>query len=195
MRQIKRQTLRHSAALTLVLAASPALAATGDYGFFSLRNTDFVVLLGFLVVVALLLWFRVPARITELLDRRGEAVRRELDEARQLREEAQALLASFEQKRREVAEQSARIVADAQAEAQRAAEQAKADAARAVERRIASAEEQIAAAEAKAVREVKDRAVAVAIAAAREVLAAQMTPDRSARLVEESITEVGAKLH
>jgi F-type H+-transporting ATPase subunit b len=188
--------MRKLLTLALALAASsPALAATGDYGFFSLQNTDFVVLLAFLVLLGVLLYFRVPQMLSGMLDRRAETVRRELEEARALREEAQRLVASFEQKRREVAEQSARIVADAQAEAQRAATQARADAARAVERRLASAEEQIRAAEAKAVREVRDRAVAVAIAAARDVLTTQLTPAASDRLVEDSIAQVGAKLH
>lgn len=186
--------MRKLLTLSLALAASPALAAT-EYGFFSLRNTDFVVLLGFLVVVGLLLWFRVPAMIAGMLDRRAEGIRRELAEARSLREEAQTLVASFEQRRREVSDQAARIVAEAREQAQLAATKAQEDAARAVQRRISSAEEQIAAAQAKAIREVKDQAASVAIAAARDVLSQQLTPADQARLVDQSIAAVGTKLH
>ncbi|EPX84907.1 ATP synthase F0 subcomplex B subunit [Rubellimicrobium thermophilum DSM 16684] len=180
---------------TLILAAAPAAAATGDYGFFSLRNTDFVVLLAFVVFVGILLYFRVPSLIAGMLDRRAEAIRAELAEARALREEAQALLASFDRKRQEMAEQSARIVAQAREEAQRMAAQAREDAERAVARRIASAEEQIAAAEARALRDVRDRAAAIAVAAAQEVLAAQMTDADAARLIDESIDIVAQRLH
>jgi F-type H+-transporting ATPase subunit b len=178
-----------------LLFATPAFAAGEEYGFFSLRNTDFVVLLAFILFVGVLIYFGVPRRIAQMLDQRAQGIERELGEARALRDEAQALLASFEQKRRDVADQSARIVATAREEAERAAAQAREDAARAVQRRIASAEERIAAAEARAVREVRDRAVSVAVAAAREVLAAQMTPAAQERLVEDSIRQVGAKLH
>jgi F-type H+-transporting ATPase subunit b len=185
--------------LVIVLAVVLALLVLSQVNahgpFLTLGNPEFVVFLAFLLFVGILLWFGVPRRVAALLDQRAETIRAELAEARSLREEAQTLLASFEQKRREVAEQSARIVADARAEAERAAAQAREDASRAVARRIASAEEQIAAAEAKAIREVRDRAVAVAIAAAQEVLASQMTPDRAARLVDDSISAVGAKLH
>lgn len=183
--------------IALLLAASfatPALAAT-EYGFFSLRNTDFVVLLAFILFVGVLLWYGVPGRVAAMLDARAQGIARELSEARAIREEAQALLGSFEQKRREVAEQAARIVAQAREEASRAAAQAREDAARAVERRIASAEERIAAAQAKAIRDVRDRAVTLAVAAAREVLAQQMTPADRERLVEQSIATVGARLH
>ena len=186
--------MRKLLTLALALSASPALAAT-EYGFFSLHNTDFVVLLSFLVLVGLLLYFRVPATITGLLDRRSEQIRQDLAEARALREEAQTLLVSFDRKRQEMAEQSQRIVAQAREEAERAAAKAREDATRAVQRRVQGAEEQIAAAQAKAIREVKDRAVAVAIAAARDVISQQLTPADRDRLVEQSIQTVGAKLH
>jgi F-type H+-transporting ATPase subunit b len=179
----------------ILLVATPAFAAGEEYGFFSLRNTDFVVLLAFVLFVGVLLWYGVPGRVGQMLDQRAQGIERELGEARALRDEAQALLASFEQKRREVAEQSARIVATAREEAERAAVQAREDAARAVERRIAAAEERIAAAQAKAVREVRDRAVAVAVAAAREVLERQLTPADRDRLVEQSIATVGQRFH
>ena len=174
--------------------ATPALAAT-EYGFLSLRNTDFVVLLAFILFVGVLIWFGVPGRVAAMLDQRAQGIERELSEARAIREEAQTLLGSFEQKRRDVADQASRIVAQAREEGQLAAAQAREDAARAVERRIASAEERIAAAQAKAIREVRDRAVTLAVAAAREVLVQQMTPADRERMVEQSIATVGAKLH
>jgi F-type H+-transporting ATPase subunit b len=184
------------AIILAVIFAYLALSQATVHGpFFTLRNTEFVVFLAFVLFAAVLLYFGVPRRIAGLLDQRAETIRNELAEARALREEAQALLNSFEQKRREMAAQADRIVADARSESERAAAQAREDAARAVQRRIALAEEQIAAAEAKAIREVKDRAVAVAISAAQEVLATQMTPAQASRLVDESIVTVGAKLH
>ncbi|MBP1805827.1 ATP F0F1 synthase subunit B [Rubellimicrobium aerolatum] len=186
--------MRKLATLALTLAASPAFAAT-EYGFFSLHNTNFIVLLAFLLVVGLLVYFGVPGKLTALLDQRADGIRRDLAEARALREEAQTLVASFDRKRQEMAAQAERIVADARAEAERAAAQARADAAQAVQRRIAGAEEQIAAAQAKALREVRDRAITVAIAAAQEVLARQMTPTDRARLVDQSIATVAQRLN
>lgn len=186
--------MRRLLPLALLLPA-PAWAAPGEYGFFSLRNSEFVVIIAFLVFVAILLWFRVPSTVAAMLDRRADAIRKELQEARALREEAQALLASFERRKGEMAEQSARIVAEARAEAGRAAEAAREEAARSVARRLASAEEQIAAAEAKAVRAVKDRAVAVALGAAEEVLSRQLSQADAARLIDESIETVGRRLN
>ena len=187
-----RKLISLSAALT-ALGTTPALAAKGP--FFSLGNTDFVVLIGFLLFIGVLVYFKVPTLLTGMLDKRAEGIRSELDEARALREEAQALLASYERKSRDVKDQADRIVAHAREEAELAAEQARAEIARSVERRIAAAESQIASAEQAAVREVRDKAAAVAVAAAREVIARQMTAAEAGRLIDDSIAEVGAKLH
>ncbi len=188
--------LTSAAALGLALAATPALAATeSEYGFFSLRNTDFIVLLAFLVFLAILLYYRVPAQVAGMLDRRAQGIRDELAQARALRDEAQALVASFDRRKQEMAAQAARIVADARADSERAAAAAREEASRAVARRLASAEEQIASAEARAVREVRDRAVALAVAVAQDVLARQMTAHEADRLIDQSIETVGRRLH
>ena len=181
--------------LTLVaaVAASPALAASGP--FFSLANTDFVVLLGFLLFLAVLVYFKVPGMLGGLLDKRAEGIQAELDEARRIREEAQSLLASYERKQRDVQDQADRIVSHAKQEAELAAEEAKVEMKASIARRLAAAESQIASAEAAAVKEVRDRAAAVAIAAAREVVAEQTDAAKAGQLIDASIAEVGAKLH
>lgn len=180
-------------AVLFALIGSPAIAASGP--FFSLYNTDFVVLISFLVFIGVLVYFKVPGILTGLLDKRAEGIRNELDEARALREEAQTILASYERKQREVAEQSARIVAQAREEAQLAAEQAKADLKASIARRLAAAEDQIASAENSAVREVRDRAISIAVAAAAEVIAARTSATDQNKLIDSAIEEVSARLH
>jgi len=180
-------------AIALALMTTPAYAAKGP--FFSFANTDFVVLVGFIIFIAVLVYFNVPAMLGGLLDKRAEDIQTELDEARQLREEAQSLLASYERKQRDVKEQADRIVAHAKQEAEMAAEQAKADLKDAIARRLSAAESQIASAEASAVKEVRDRAAVVAVAAARDVVTAQMTAAKAGQMIDSAIAEVGAKLH
>lgn len=183
--------LMTSAALTVM--ASPAFAASGP--FFSLKNTDFVVLLGFLLFLAVLVYFKVPGLLGGLLDKRATDIRTELDEARALREEAQTLLASFERKSHEVQDQADRIVAHAKQEAELAAEQAKEDMKASIARRLKAAESQLESAQASAIKDVRDRAAMIAIAAAKDVVAKQMTAKDAGKLIDDAITEVGAKLH
>lgn len=184
------------------LLAGPALAAGEDgyakpHGLLqpSLGNTDFVVLIGFLLFLAILFYFNVPSILMGMLDKRAEGIKSDLDEARALREEAQTLLASYERKQREVAEQAERIVAQAKADAEAAAEEARASLERSIARRVQAAEDQIQSAEDKAVQSVRNRAVEVAIAAAAATIGRQMAAADASKLIDASIGEVERRLH
>lgn len=180
-------------AITLSLAASPAMAASGP--FFSLHNTNFIVLLAFILFIAVLFYFKVPAMLMGMLDKRAEGIKSELDEAKALREEAQTILASYERKQKEVQEQSERIIEHARQEAANAATLAKEELKASIARRLAAAEEQIASAQASAVKQVRDQAISVATAAASDVIAKKMTAADGNALIDAAIKDVEAKLH
>lgn len=181
-------------ALVLTFAASqPAFASGGP--FVSLHNTNFIVLLAFLLFVGVLIYLKVPPKLAGLLDRRAEGIKLELDEARALREEAQTILASYERKQKEVRDQAERIVEKAREDALVAAELAKEDLKSSIARRLAAAEDQIASAQASAVKEVRDQAINIAIASANTVIAKHMTATEADRLIDDAIGEVKAKLH
>lgn len=167
--------------------------ATGP--FFSLNNTDFVVTIGFILFVGILVYAKVPGKVTAMLDARAQRIQTELNDARALREEAQSLLASYERKQKEVADQAAAIVAAARHEAEDALKLAKEDLAASMDRRLKAATDQIASAENAAVREVKDRAVTVAVQAAAKVIADKMDAAKSGKMIDDAIATVGAKLH
>ncbi|GAA3866438.1 F0F1 ATP synthase subunit B [Celeribacter arenosi] len=185
-------------ALIALTAATPALAASTNPlsgAFWSLHNTNLVVLLGFLLFIAVLIYFGIPGMLAGMLDKRAEGIRSELDEARALREEAQSILASYERKSLEVQDQADAIVRQAKIDAEAAAEKAKADIEVSITRRLASAQDQIESAQASAIKEVRDTAVSVAVAAAADVISKKMTAANGNDLIDASIAEVGAKLH
>ena len=185
----------------LMLVASPAMAEevatemAKAEPFFSLRSTEFVVTIAFLAFIGLLIYLKIPALLTGLLDKRAEGIKASLDEAKALRDEAQKLLASYERKQREVQDQSARIVAQARDEAAAAAAKAKDDLKASIARRVKTAEDQIASAEAAAVRAVRDRAVTIAVAAAGDVMAKSLTAKDGDALIDGAITLVEARMH
>lgn len=184
--------------LGLSLLALPVQAASKNpfsAEFWKLSNTDLVVSIAFLLFIGVLVYFKVPGMLSGMLDNRAEGIRSELDEARKLKEEAQALLASYERKQAEVKEQAERIVAQAKSDAEAAAVQAKKDLEVSIARRIAAAQEQIASAEASAVKDVRDQAASVAVMAARDVIAKQLTAAEGNKLIDNAISEVDAKLH
>ena len=172
---------------------SPSFAASGP--FFSLNNTDFVVTVAFVLFVAVLLYLKVPSIVTKMLDDRSKGIQSELDEARSLREEAQSLLASYERKQQEISEQSERIISNAKDEAAAAAEQAKKELSVSIERRIAAANDQISSAQAAAIREVRNKAITIAISAVEEVISSNIDSKQRSELIDSAVKEVEEKLH
>lgn len=177
----------------LALLATPAMASSGP--FFSLHNTDFIVLLAFLLFIAILVYYRVPQLVGGLLDKRAEGIRADLAEARRLREEAQEIYASYERRQREVKTQAEEIVANARREAVLEGEKAKKALQLSIERRLKAAEEQIASAEGDAVRAVRDRAIQTAISAATEILGQQASVEQRNAGIDQAIAEVERRLN
>lgn len=181
------------ASLLLIVFASPAFAASGP--FFSLSNTDFVVTLAFLVFIGILLYYKVPGKAGSMLDERAAQIKTELDQAKALREEAALLLAVYERKQKDVKAQAEQIVMIAQKEAEDAAQKAQADLKESIARRLIAAEETIQAAEAKALKDVRERAINVAIDAASDILTEKMNPEQLAQGIDASIAQVEAHLN
>lgn len=158
-----------------------------------LYDTHFWEAVAFILAVALV-WKKASGAITGALDERARKIREELDEARKLREEAQATLANYQRKQRDALKEAEEIIAHAKAEAERLGAQAAHDLEAAIQRRQRLAEEKIAQAEQKALAEVRAAAVDVAVAAARRVLAEDMGA-RGSKLIDEAIDNLPQRLH
>ena len=160
-----------------------------------LGHAEFWVGVGVLIFFGILLWQKVPALITTALDARAADIAKELDEARRLRTEADALLAEYKKKRAQAEGEAAAILADAKAEAERYAGESRTAIAAQIERRGRQAEERIAQAEAQAVAEMRALAADRAVAAAEQLLAARLDDKRAADLVKRSLEESPSKLN
>lgn len=156
---------------------------------------EFWVLTGLIIFIGIAIYMKVPGMLTASLDKRREDIANELEEARRLREEAQQLLASYQRKQREAMKEAEDIVTQAKAEAERLAAETRSAMTALVARRTKMAEDKIAQAEAQAMADVRAVASDVAIAAAREIIAAKVDANRDAKLVEGSIAELASKLH
>lgn len=159
------------------------------------HNPEFWVAVGFVMVLAIFLRLKVPAMLAKLLDARAAAIANELDEARRLREEAAALLASYVRKAAHAETEVAAIIADAKAETERLAKETRAQLRAQIDRRAQMAKEKIEQAEAAALTEIRALAADTATAAAEKLIAARLDEKRSAALVEASIKELPDKLN
>lgn len=128
------------------------------------------------------------------LDHRGERVRRELEEARRLREEAAAVLADYQKRRAEAEREAEAIVANAREEAERAAAEGHARLSEFVMRRTKAAEAKIAQAEAQAAAEVRAAAAEAAVRISETILREKVGGEAGQDLIRRSLGDIRTRL-
>ena len=160
-----------------------------------LSDPEFWVGIGTLIFLAILVWKRVPALVASSLDARAASIAKELEEARRLRAEAEALLAKYQAKRSAADQEANSIVAEARGEAERFGAESRAAIAAQIARRGKQAEEKIAQAEAQAVADVRAIAADAAIAAAERLITARLDDTRAAELIKRATGEIPSKLN
>ncbi len=160
-----------------------------------LEDAAFWALIALIIFFAILVYLKVPSQVTSALDNRADTIRKELDEARRLREEAQALLAEYQRKGREAESEAEEIIDQAQREAEALTEEAGRRLEEYVATRTRQAEQKIAQAEAQALQEVRALSADVAIAAAEKILAAKVKGATADGLIARSIEDVKSKLN
>lgn len=157
-------------------------------------DSTFFVAVGFVLFILILGYFGVHTIIAGALDRRASLIEGELEEARKLREEADAVLASYKARAEEAQAEADAIVAQAREEAEALARESAARMEEFVARRTKQAEAKIAIAEAQAANEVRAAAADAAVLAAEKVLRAQTKGALAGELVARGIDDVRKNL-
>ncbi len=155
----------------------------------------FWALAGLIIFLGIVLYLKAPAMLAKSLDERAQRISSELDDARRLREEAQALLAEYKKKRKEAEAEAEGIMTAAKHDAELLVADAKEKAEDYVARRTVAAEQKIAQAERDAVNEVRSLAVDIAVEAARAAIAGKMDAKTSAGIFELSLQAVKSKMN
>ena len=146
------------------------------------------VSIAMLVLIGVFLWKKVPGLITGGLDKKIAEIREQLDEAKQLRAEAEQLRDEYAAKIAGAEKDAEAMMEGAQREADAILAKAEADTEAMVARRKRMAEDKIAAAEREAVGEVRANAVEAAAAASRKLIAEKHTSEADKALADEVIS-------
>lgn len=129
------------------------------------------------------------------LDKRADKIRGDLEEAENLRQVAQDLLASYQRKQRDAAKEAEAILEHAGEEAERLAVQGRERLEASLERRRNLALERIARAEAQALDTVRAKIIDAALDATRDFLATELKGKQAVALIDSAIKELPGKLH
>jgi len=149
--------------------------------------------LAMIVVIAIMLWKRVPGAIAGALDSKIALIRDQLAEAEALRKEAEALKAEYEAKSAGADKDRTALLERAKHEAEEIVAKAKTDAEALIDRRTRMAEDKIAAEERSAIEQLRSTAADAASKAAARLIAERHDAGTDAKLVDQAIKEIAAR--
>ena len=137
--------------------------AAGSKKMVSLDNTDFVVLISFLIFVGVLVYFKVPSIVGAFLDKRSNDIQSEIEKASEILEEAKKILSSIEADHIRTSETIGQMVETARSRAGEEEEKAKKNIEELMKNKLISAEGQVLSNERKILEEIEDRAIDLSI--------------------------------
>lgn len=158
-------------------------------------EAEFWVAVAFVLFLLALVRAGAHRSVLGLLDDRGNRIQAELDEARRLRSEAEALLAEYKKRQQDAEEEAKALIRSAEAEGERLQAEARAKVEEFVARRTKMAENKIAQAEAQALAEVRSAAADAAVAAAEKILSASVKGEVADGLIGDGIRDLQSKLN
>jgi F-type H+-transporting ATPase subunit b len=158
-------------------------------------EAEFWVAVAFILFLLALMRLGAHRSVLGALDDRRARVQAELDEARRLREEAQAVLTEYKLRQHEVEQEALALIRSAEAEGERLQAEARAKVEEFVARRTKMAENKIAQAEAQALAEVRGAAAEAAVAAAEKILGDTVKGKVADTVIADGIRELQTKLN
>ncbi|HTN15281.1 MAG TPA: hypothetical protein VL094_10795 [Sphingomonadaceae bacterium] len=144
--------------------------------------------LSMLAFILILVWKKVPATLMGGLDKKIAEIRQQLDDAKALRAEAEALRKEYADKIAGAEKDVAAMIDYARHEAEAIVAKAEADTEAVIKRRKQMAEDKIAAAQRGAVDELRARAANAATTAARGLIAKGHDAEADRKLVDQAIS-------
>ena len=160
---------------------------------FGFLNAPMAISIAMIVVIAILIWKRVPAAVGRALDSKIALIRDQLAEAESLRKEAEALKAEYEKKAKSADKDRDALLKRAEQEAGEIVAKAKSDAEALIERRTRMAESKIAAEERSAIETLRASAADAATRAAARLIAEKQDAAADAKLVDQAIKEIAGR--
>ena len=172
--------------LSLILAEAAEAAEPSAWGM----TPPMWVALSMLVLIIVMLALKVPGVLTRGLDASIAEIRKQLDEAKALRAEAEGLKAAYAKRIADAEQDVIAMMAHARTEADAIIAKAESDTTAVIGRREKMASDKIEAAERGAVAELRAKAASAATAAATGLIASHYGADADRGQVDSAIAAI-----
>ena len=178
----------------IFLYSTNAANAASDAPPFSLKNTDFVVAIAFFIFIGVLIYFKVPKIIINLLDKRANTIRGEIEEASRLLEDAKSILAKSERDHKDNILKAEELIKSAETTSRKLLDDSKLEIKNAVARKLDMAKKQIENNEKNVLNSIRDEIIDAAFKIAEESIEKKLDIKTSEKITKQSINEISTKL-
>jgi F-type H+-transporting ATPase subunit b len=158
------------------------------------HNTTLWVAFSFLIFVAVAVKFAGKAVIGGL-DKKIAEIKAEIETAQRLKQEAQDMLADFQNKQRDAEKNALDIIEQAKASAIAVQKQAEYELNETMERREAQLADRLQRIEEKAIADIQNHAADLAMKATREIVEKTLDDKAGSKLVDQTISSVAKYLN
>ena len=152
-------------------------------------DATFWVAISFLIFLILLIYFKIPSKIKNILDENINQIRKQVDESEKLKEEAKRQLAEYEKRIGDSKSQVNKMIKEANDQAEKNIIQSNEVFHKLIEIRKKSTEEKIKQLKGQAIKDIKNASVNIAFESIEKLLLNSLDKSKLDKIFSQSIDE------
>ena len=152
-------------------------------------DATFWVAISFLIFIILLVYFKIPSKIKNILDENINQIRKQVDDSEKLKEEAKRQLAEYEKRIGDSKSQVNRMIKEANDQAEKNIIKSNEDFHKLIEIRKKSTEEKIKQLKSQAIKDIKNASVNIAFESIEKLMLNSLDKSKLDKIFNQSIEE------
>ena len=152
-------------------------------------DATFWVAISFLIFIILLVYFKIPSKVKNVLDENINEIRKQVDESEKLKEEAKRQLAEYEKRIGDSKSQVNRMIKEANDQAEKNIIKLNEDFHKLIEIRKKSTEEKIKQLKSQAIKDIKNASVNIAFESIEKLLLNSLDKSKLDKIYSQSVEE------
>ena len=157
-------------------------------------DATFWVAISFLLFIGLLVYFKIPQKVNEILNQLILNIKKEIDESEKLRNEAKTLLDNSQSKLDSASEETNKIIEQAKKDSENLVIEINEKFHKSAEIKKKLAETKITQMKEAAIKEIKDTSIKIAVASVKKIISTSVDKNKLDAIFEKDLEEAKTEL-
>ena len=157
-------------------------------------DATFWVAISFLLFIGLLVYFKIPQKVNEILNQLILNIKKEIDESEKLRNEAKTLLDNSQSKLDSVGKETNKIIEQAKKDSENLVIEINEKFHKSAEIKKKLAETKITQMKEAAIKEIKDTSIKIAVASVKKIISTSVDKNKLDAIFEKDLEEAKTEL-